>query len=322
MSDYKRELLTGLSYNLGPAVMRAIEDPDVVEIMANPDGKLWIEKLGRPMELFGELSPEQTKSVILLMASSLNYQATVESPIVEGELPIDGSRFEGVIPPIVSQASFTIRKKASQVFSLEDYVASRTMPGFLAGKIKDSIIKRDNIVVVGGTGSGKTTLVNGIILAISELCPEQRLIIMEDTLELQSRSENTVFFRTSDRINMARLLKMTMRYRPDRIIIGEVRDKAALDLLKAWNTGHPGGIATIHANSAIEGLARMEELTEEAGLGSKNNLIARAVDLVIFIRRSPGGRKVSQAITVLGYNHKNHNYRTEVIYHETIEPEA
>jgi type IV secretion system protein VirB11 len=294
--------------------MDAISDPDVVEIMANPDGTLWIEKLGQDMACLGQLTPAQTKSVILLMASSLGIEATVSTPIIEGELPIDGSRFEGVLPPVVSQASFTIRKKASRVFSLEEYVSSNTMPPLISDQIKSAILSRQNILVVGGTGSGKTTLVNAIILAVSELCPKHRLVIMEDTQELQSKSENTVFFRTSEFVNMTRLLKMTMRYRPDRILIGEVRDQAALDLLKAWNTGHPGGVATVHANSAEEGLERLEELTLEAGMGNKNKLIGRAVDLVIFIQRAPGGRKISQAITVHGYDPMNQIYNVKELY--------
>jgi type IV secretion system protein VirB11 len=318
MVDTKKELSVSLTYNLGDVIIDAINDPDVVEIMANPDGTLWIERLGQPMAPFGTLAPERTKAVILLMASSLNFLATVETPIVEGELPLDGSRFEGVLPPIVSQASFTIRKKASRVFSLEEYVAAKTMPQSLADRLSQAIAQRANILVVGGTGSGKTTLVNAIILAISRLCPGQRLVIMEDTMELQSESENTVFFRTSEHVSMTRLLKMTMRYRPDRIIVGEARDQAALDLLKAWNTGHPGGVATIHANSAEEGLDRLEELTEEAGLGPKRKLIGRAVDLAVFIQRAPGGRKVTQAIAVNGYNQLTHSYQIEEIYNESI----
>jgi type IV secretion system protein VirB11 len=316
MADSRKELLNGLAFNLGQAAVEALEDPEVVEVMANPDGSLWIEKLGQNMERAGSVTSVQTKSVILLMASSLGLEANAASPIVEGELPIDGSRFEGVLPPIVSQASFSIRKRASRVFSLDEYVSSGVLVKGLAALLRDAVVERKNILVVGGTGSGKTTLVNAIILEISDLCPDQRLIIMEDTLELQSRSENIVFFRTSEFVNMTRLLKMTMRYRPDRILIGEVRDQAALDLLKAWNTGHPGGVATVHANSAYEGLERLDELTQEAGLGQKSMLIGRAVDLVLFLQRVPGGRRLTQAISVEGFDPVNQSYIIKEIYNE------
>lgn len=316
MANERDCLLSGLSYNLGPVIMKALEDPDVVEIAANPDGRIWIEKLGQDMEECGTIEPGKAKSVVLLMASAQNFEATVENPIVEGELPFDGSRFEGAIPPIVSQASFTIRKRASRVFSLEEYVEKGIMADHLLETIKTAILNRRNILVVGGTGSGKTTLVNGLIMALSELSPNHRLIIMEDTLELQSKSENTVFLRTSSHVDMNALLKMTMRYRPDRILIGEVRGEAALDLLKSWNTGHPGGMSTVHANSAEEGLERLEELTLEAGKGPKYRLIGRAVDLILFIQKVPGSRRVTQAIRVNSYDPVTQTYRIEEIHNE------
>lgn len=310
-------LLTALEHNLGPAINDALLDPDVVEIMLNPDGQIWIEKMGQDMEPVAEMEPEQSRLIISLVASSLQTVVNSENPIVEGELPLDGSRFEGLLPPVVSSPSFTIRKKASRVFSLEDYVAAGILPLFpdLIGVIRQSIIDHKNILVVGGTGSGKTTLVNALILALSEVCPADRLLVLEDTMELQSRSPNTVFFRTSDFVTMQRLVKVTMRYRPTRIIVGEVRDGAALDLLKAWNTGHPGGVATIHANSAAEGLDRLEELVAEATTAPKQKLIGKAVDLVIFIERAPGGRRISQILEVNGYDAATNHYQTEVLYH-------
>ena len=181
--------------------------------------------------------------------------------------------------------------------------------------LHDALRRRVNILVVGGTGSGKTTLVNALILALAGICPMDRLLILEDTMELQSKSENTVFFRTSDHVDMRRLVKVTMRYRPTRIIIGEVRDGAALDLLKAWNTGHPGGIATVHANSAAEGLDRLEELIAEATPAAKQKLIGKSVGLVIFIERVPAGRKVSEVLRIHGYDAKTHTYQTEVVHH-------
>ncbi len=181
--------------------------------------------------------------------------------------------------------------------------------------IRKAIVDRKNILVVGGTGSGKTTLVNALIRQMSEDCPDDRLLILEDTMELQSKSPNTVFFRTSDFVDMRRLVKVTMRYRPTRIIVGEVRDGAALDLLKAWNTGHPGGIATVHANSAVEGLDRMEELVAEATSAPKQRLISKAVGLVIFIERAPGGRRVSEMLEIIGHEAETNHYQTETLYH-------
>lgn len=313
-------LLEGLAYNFGPTIMDGFNDPEVVEIAANPDGKIWIEKLGEDMECCGSIEAGQAKSIVLLMASSLSLEATVETPIVGGELPdvppFNGARFEGNIPPIVTQSTFTIRKKASRVFSLEEYVDKGIMPAHLLGIIKEAVRDRQNIVVAGGTGSGKTTLTNALILALSELCPKHRLLIMEDTQELQPKSPNTVLLRTSEFVSMTRLLKMILRYKPDRILIGEVRDEASLDLLKSWNTGHPGGISTVHANSAEEVLERLEELTLEAGKGPKQKLIGRAVDLVLFIQEVPGGRRLTQAIRVKGYDPVTMTYKIEEIYNE------
>lgn len=310
-----KRLLAALEHNLGPVLMGALRDPEVVEIMLNPDGRIWIERLGQDMEQVSAMEPGQSRLIISLVASGLETVVTTENPIVEGELPLDGSRFEGLLPPVVSSPSFTIRKKASRVFSLEDYVAAGILAPILIPVISKAIVDRKNILVVGGTGSGKTTLVNALIRQMSEDCPDDRLLILEDTMELQSKSPNTVFFRTSDFVDMRRLVKVTMRYRPTRIIVGEVRDGAALDLLKAWNTGHPGGIATVHANSAVEGLDRMEELVAEATIAPKQRLISKAVGLVIFIERAPGGRRVSEMLEIIGHEPETNHYQTETLYH-------
>lgn len=313
--SHDQRLLSSLEYNLGSVIMGALRDPDVVEIMLNPDGRIWIEKLGQEMQTVSEMDPAQSRLIISLVASGLETVVTAENPIVEGELPLDGSRFEGLLPPVVSSPSFTIRKKASRVFSLEDYVQAGILIPDLIPVIRRAIANHKNILVVGGTGSGKTTLVNALILALSESCPEDRLLILEDTMELQSKSPNTVFFRTSDFVDMRRLVKVTMRYRPTRIIVGEVRDGAALELLKAWNTGHPGGIATVHANSAAEGLDRLEELVAEATSAPKQKLISKTVGLVIFIERAPGGRRISELLEVTGHQAETNQYKTEIIYH-------
>jgi len=304
-------LQASLTHNLGPTIMAALHDPDVIEIMVNPDQTLWIEKLGQDMALCGTLAPAQSRLIISLVASALETTVTAEHPIVEGELPLDGSRFEGLMPPIVSGPSFTIRKRASRVFTLDDYVASGILLQAASDILTRAIETRRNILAVGGTGSGKTTFVNAIIDGISRHCPTDRLIIIEDTAELQSASENTVFMRSSDGVPIQRLVKVSMRYRPTRILVGEVRDGSALDLLKAWNTGHPGGVATVHAGSAAAGLLRLEQLIAEATPVPMPALIAEAVDMICFIERAPGGRRVSDIVTVNGFDPATRSYDLE-----------
>lgn len=313
-------LVNNLLHNMGPIIIGALEDRKVVEIMANPDGQLWIEKLGEEMKVAGKIPSEQTAMIISLVASALDTTVTKESPIVEGELPkaapLSGSRFEGLFPPVVQAASFTIRKKASQVFTLEEYVQSGIMTPVVMNSIKASVSLKKNIVVVGGTGSGKTTLVNGIIKSISELSPSDRLIIIEDTAELQSHSRNTLFLRSTHHTSIQTLVRATMRLRPDRILVGEVRGGEALDLLKSWNTGHPGGVATVHANSAAEGLLRIEQLISEASTSPMSHLIGSAVDFLIFIRRTKTGRTVSEVATVAGFDPKKQEYELEYLCNE------
>ncbi len=317
MADARTQLLEGLRHSLGPVITEALKDPDMLEVMVNPDGNIWVEKQGEEMRVAGTLGYHQARDVVVLMASSLNFEAGVDKPVVQGELPPDGLRFHGVLPPNVSpQPSFTIRTKASKVFPLEEYAERGILPKSLYEKIKTAIADRRNIVVVGGTSSGKTTFVNALIKTMAQLTPTHRILILEDTAELQCESDNKVIFRTSEALDMGGLVMTCLRYRPDRIIVGEVRDGASLDLLKVWNTGHPGGFATIHANSAEEGLDRLEELTEEAGKGPKQKLIGRAVDLILYIQKVPGGRKITEAIEVHGFDPVTQTYKTEDIYNE------
>jgi len=283
---------------MGDAICAALEDSSVVELMLNPDGKLFIERLGQGIENFGSLQPGAAEIIIGSVAHALQTEADDERPIISGELPIGGHRFEGLLPPVVSAPSFTIRKRASRLISLDDYVQTAVMTGEQAALIRSAVEARLNIVVSGGTGSGKTTLANAVIAEMVRSSPEHRLVILEDTAEIQCAAENAVSLHTTDTVDMARLLKSTMRLRPDRIIVGEVRDGAALTLLKAWNTGHPGGITTIHANTAESALRRLEQLTAEASQQAMREVIGEAVDLVISIERTPKGRRVRDVMHV------------------------
>nr|WP_236774126.1 P-type conjugative transfer ATPase TrbB [Agrobacterium tumefaciens] len=291
-------LVRKLQEALGDQLCVALDDATVVEIMLNPDGKLFIERLGHGVAPAGQMSSAAAEMVIGTVAHALQSEVDTEQPIISGELPIGGHRFEGLLPPVVAKPAFTIRRRASRLIPLEDYVRTGVMTECQASTIRSAISARLNIVISGGTGSGKTTLANAVIGEIVKSAPEDRLVILEDTAEIQCAAENAVLLHTSDTIDMARLLKSTMRLRPDRIVVGEVRDGAALTLLKAWNTGHPGGVATIHSNTAMSALRRLEQLTAEASQQPMHEVIAEAVDLVISIERTPRGRLVRDIIQV------------------------
>lgn len=302
-------LVRKLQDALGDQLCVALEDATVVEIMLNPDGRLFIERLGHGVAPAGAMTPAAAEVVIGSVAHALQSEADDERPIISGELPIGGHRFEGLLPPVVSSPAFTIRRRASRLIPLDDYVTSKVMTEAQASAIRSAIDARMNIVISGGTGSGKTTLANAIIAEIVSAAPDDRMVILEDTSEIQCAAENAVCLHTSDTIDMARLLKSTMRLRPDRIIVGEVRDGAALTLLKAWNTGHPGGVTTIHSNTAISALRRLEQLTAEASQQPMQEVIGEAVDLVVSIERTGKGRRVREVIHSEGY--RNSQYQTE-----------
>lgn len=313
MEEKKTRLLRKLRGELGQIVLNALEDPTVIEIMLNSDGSLWIERHGHAMQRVGVMSASNAESLMGTIADALHTVITRENPILEGELPLDGSRFEGLLPPIVSHPTFTIRKKASMVFTMEHYVNQGIMTHEQRISIENAIQRRANILVVGGTGSGKTTLANAIIDSITKICPNDRLVIIEDTAEIQCKAENTVILRTSVDVDMLQLLRATMRLRPDRILVGEVRGGEALTLLKAWNTGHSGGVATVHANGARAGLIRLEQLIAEASAaGNMAPLIAEAIDLVVAIEKTKASRKIKEIIEVNGINEMG-GYQTQTI---------
>lgn len=291
-------LIRKLQDALGEQICAALDDGSVVEILLNPDGRIFVERLGHGMTAAGEMSAGAAETVIGSVAHVLDTEVDEDRPIISGELPIGGHRFEGLLPPIVSAPSFTIRRRASRLIPLDDYVSSHVMTSHQASVIRNAVASRLNIVVSGGTGSGKTTLANAIIAEIVEHTPDDRLVLLEDTAEIRCAASNSISLHTSDTIDMSRLLKSTMRLRPDRIIVGEVRDGAALTLLKAWNTGHPGGLCTIHSNTARSALLRLEQLTAEASQQPMQAVIGDAVDLIVSIERTQKGRRVSEILHV------------------------
>ena len=284
---------------MGPAIADALGDPQIIEVMVNPDGALRIDRLGSGCCDTGHrLRPEETERIIRLVASHARTEVHDDCPIVSAELPPHGSgageRFEGLLPPVSSYPCFSIRKPAAHIYTLENYVSDGIMPCETARQLSLAVFERRNILIAGGTSSGKTTLANALL---AELGGEsERVILIEDTRELQCALPDTVALRTRPgSVSMADLVRSTLRLRPDRIIVGEVRGAEALDMLKAWNTGHPGGIATVHANSARSALYRIEQLIQEAVVTVPRHLIAEAIDLIVFI----AGRGIARRIAAV-----------------------
>ena len=291
---------------MGPVIAAALANPRVIEIMVNPDGALRLDILGEGRVDTGErLDAPQVERIIRLVASHARAEVHGDAPIVSAELPAsaDGrasERFEGVLPPVATGPCFSIRKPATRLYTLADYVADGIIASAAAEQLRAAVIRRDNILIAGGTSTGKTTLANALLAEMASL--DERVILIEDTRELQCPAPDTVALRTRPKnssgfgsVTMADLVRSTLRLRPDRIIVGEVRGPEALDMLKAWNTGHPGGIATVHANSALRALYRIEQLVQEAVVTVPRELIAGAIDLVVFI----AGRGLDRRVTTI-----------------------
>ncbi len=290
---------------MGPVIAAALADPAVIEVMVNPDGSLRLDRLGEGRIDTGKrLEPAEVERIIRLVASHVRVEVHAGNPVVSAELPprddgISGERFEGLLPPVSTAPCFAIRKPAAKVYTLDDYVADRIVMPVQADALRKAVRDRRNLLIAGGTSSGKTTLANALLAEVAGL--DERVILIEDTRELQCAAPDCVALRTRPgAVSLADLVRSTLRLRPDRIIVGEVRGAEALDMLKAWNTGHPGGIATVHANSARSALYRLEQLVQETVVTVPRRLIAEAIDLVVFIQGRGIGRRVETIAEVTG----------------------
>ena len=285
---------------LGPAIAGFLEEPSIVEVMLNPDGRLWIDRLSEGLADTGErLLPADGERIIRLVAHHVGAEVHAGSPRVSAELPGTGERFEGLLPPVVAAPAFAIRKPAVAVFTLQDYVAAGIMTAEQAELLRRAVADRSNILVSGGTSTGKTTLTNALLAEVSKSA--DRVVLIEDTRELQCAAPNLVAMRTKDGVaTLSDLVRSSLRLRPDRIPIGEVRGAEALDLLKAWGTGHPGGIGTIHAGTAIGALRRLEQLIQEAVVTVPRALIAETIDLVAVLSGRGASRRLAELARVEG----------------------
>ena len=303
--------VAALRQAMGPVIAQALADRLVVEVMVNPDGKIWIDRIGEGRSFTGErLATSDADRILRLLADHVGEVVTRDRPRISATLPETGERFQGAFMPIVASPAFAIRKRPEVVFTLDDYVAQAILSEPMADVLRSAAAARQNLLIAGGTGSGKTTLANAILA--EPAFSADRVVLIEDTAELQCAAADKLEMltkRTEPAVTMTDLVRDTLRLRPDRIVIGEVRDGSALDLLKAWNTGHPGGLATIHANSAAEALTRLEDLIGEVTQRVPYRAIAQAINVIVFIERTPQGRRVRSVTRVMG--REGETYRLE-----------
>lgn len=289
---------------LGPHIQSALLDNAVTEVMLNPDGQLWCKSREEGTQAIGHMSPLDAMSFVHALSQSAGQFLNESKPYFDGVLPFNNERINITIPPIAAGVSFNIRKQAQCIYSLNDYLDKKIITPNQVSILKAAVAQRKNILVSGGPGSGKTTFTNAILQEIVDYAePGHRLLLLEQVVELQCALPNHKRLLTTESVNMQRLLWIAMRNTPDRIVVGEVRDGAALDLLKAWNTGCPGGIATIHANSALAAIQRLKDLVLEAASCVPYSLISESIDMIVHIGYSASHQAGRVVEEIIGLNH-------------------
>lgn len=304
-----------LARYLGPGVLPAFADEDVTEVYLNPqDSSVRVDTRSRgKVDTGTTLAPHRVEMLLNAVAASMGATLTPDSPRLQAELPTPvfrGSRLQGFLPPVTSGPAFNIRKPPVVVYPLDQYVQSGILSLLQCGVLRSAIADHRNILVAGGTNSGKTTLANAVLQEITNCCPQERLVILEDTVELQCAARDHLALRTGRHVSLAELVKSALRTSPSRLIVGEVRGSEALDLLDAWATGHPGGVATVHASSAEGALLRLDRLAQRANVPPQAPLIAEAIHFIIMIEGGNTGRRVSDLVRVSGLDARG-RYRLE-----------
>lgn len=299
---------------MGASIANCLTEPAVIEVMLNPNGRLWVDRLGEGITESGErLTPADGERIIRLVAHHAGAEVHGRSPRVSAELPETGERFEGLLPPVVIAPAFAIHKPAVAVLTLDDYAAANIMSRLQAAVLRKGVVDRANFLVAGGTGAGKTTLTNSLLAEVAKT--SDRVVLIEDTCELQCAAPNLVAMRTKDGVaSLSDLVRSSRRPRPDRIPIGEVRGAEALDLLKAWGTGHPGGVGTIHAGTALGALRRMEQFIQEVVMTVPHALIAETINLVAVLVRDDAGRRLAELACVNGLDPGTGDYRLTFLF--------
>lgn len=294
----KLERLHGqLRGDFGPGICAALSNDTVTEIKVGEDGKLWLKKHVVGWEdTLQTVSADQRLRALNTMASILGKTVNASTPTLSGELPLTGDRVEGSVPPSSPSASFVIRRHAPKVFTLADYVKDRILEKWQAAVLAKHVRGRSNIVFSGATNSGKTTIANACLQLVG---PQEHVVIVEDTEELQCDAPNLSRYKTGDpHPTMLEQIKSYMRRAPDRLVIGETRDRAGLEMLKAWDTGHRGGITTVHATNAHRVFDRFAQFCEEAGTTPQWRLMRSALDLICHMEMTPNGRRMTEILEV------------------------
>lgn len=309
-----------MSRFLGSVVLGALADDNVTEIYVNPDGAVRFDTRSHGRVDSGQrLGAHRVEMFLNCVASSIGVTLSSAHARLEAELPVAefrGSRLQGFVPPITAAPAFNIRKPAMVIQSIDEYVRAGVITQALGEQVRTAVRDHRNILIAGGTNSGKTTLANAVLKEVTELFPRERIIVLEDTVELQCAATDHLALRSDPNVSLAQLVRSTLRTSPNRIVVGEVRGVEALDLLDAWATGHPGGVATMHASSAEGALLRLDRLAQRANVPSQRPLIAEAIDVIVVIQGSNEGRRVIDLAYVDGLDEQGefvlHHHHTNV----------
>jgi type IV secretion system protein VirB11 len=295
-----------IASSLGPDIEDALMDERTVEIMINSDMSVWIERqFEQPVRQERLAEPGRVLAAINAVASHMGQVATAKQPIIAGILPGTHERFQAEIPPMVPAPSINIRMPPRKVITLEEYVERELISSAGAAYLSKAILEAKNIVVIGGTGTGKTTFANAV--THHPAMKGDRHVIIQDLPELKTVADNhqVLFTRAEEpRITARDCLVVALRKYPKRISVGECRDGGTLlELFKAWNTGHPGGVTTLHANSAEDAFPRIEDLLGEVVQRIPYRSIASAIGAIVEISKdSRGVRRVSRILTDVDYD--------------------
>ena len=290
---------------LGETIVAGFTSDDVTEIYVNPqDGRIRFDTRNRGKVDTGErIAGERVEQFLNAVADLHGLTLDGDTPSIQAELPLErfrGARLQGFRPPMAAGAAFVVRKPPAVIYSLDDYVEKGILPSEGREVLRRAVLERWNVLVAGGTGSGKTTFTNALLKEITDCCPGERVVILEDTVELQCEARDHLALRTTPAVTLAQLVRHTLRAYPDRIVVGEVRGPEALDLLDAWSTGHPGGLGTFHAQGASAALLRLDRLCQRANVPSQAELIAEAVDLIVIMDGGHRTRQVKDLVRIRG----------------------